>query len=325
MTDSEREQIYARHPVKNRDIEFATTSGEYVFQELRDALTKGLAGVTFIGAPRSGLSVALRLAAAGIESALPEVPLCHVFAGARRPIKETSLWTAILAKTGPTGPASRDSQVLRERLRINLEKRARHNRCDRVLLLIDRAHELEASQCLQLALLQDELWLERIRLVVCLGGYEALRGLRDDMAQSGDMDPVLRWLANERSFSGLRSAADLQYFMSSFDDEVYPKEGGYTYTEFFFPSRYREGWRLAHDAPKAWSAFVAEDSKFSKETTIEMAYAAQAVCNVMDAAYLRGTDWTTDEGAWGDAVRSSGLIEARTLASQLARKTDATP
>jgi len=88
-----------------------------------------------------------------------------------------------------------------------------------------------------------------------------------------------------KPFYGIRNIYDMEFFLAEHDSTKrceYPAGSGICYTEFFLPSAYESGWRLAKQAQCAWDAFARAASTVGREATdIGMQWIGEAVVHFL--------------------------------------------
>ncbi|MNR11486.1 hypothetical protein D3C85_1277880 [compost metagenome] len=60
----------------------------------------------------------------------------------------------------------------------------------------------------------------------------------------------------EHAFRGIREKDDFVTCLGYYDSSVFPVNTNWTYTRFFFPKAYANGFRLADFGDELWAAFV---------------------------------------------------------------------
>lgn len=125
----------------------------------------------------------------------------------------------------------------------------------RVVLFIDEAQQLEYETLVSLKDSMERLAFRRLQLLVLLLGEPDIRLKASQlMGQPGGSSLVHRFFASTHEYHGLK-APDLVLLMTHVDHAHWPENGGPTYTEYFAPKLYRQGWRLSNQAPLLWGDF----------------------------------------------------------------------
>ena len=81
-------------------------------------------------------------------------------------------------------------------------------------------------------------------------------------------------------FHGIQNAEEMAESLSAYDIDEYPEESGWSYTRYFVPRLFAEGWRIKNLADLLWSCFhaawkLAPPRKAPKE--VQMQYFCRTV------------------------------------------------
>lgn len=318
-TPSSRDEIRKIHPVHLRNIIYPTDASEKLLMQLESAVLTRSRGIVVLSKPSMGLTTAIRLAAEGWPMLHPDTPMVVIRATGRGKFVPREFWASLITQTAPNLASDSNPEVLRHRLLLNFTTRAIAHGADRLLLVIDCAHQMRTEELTQIAMFQDDLADDGINLVVVLAGYEQLKTLREDLHREGREEPVRRYFEHEHSFFGMRYAYDFQYFLESFDEDRFPAGSEWPISRFYFRDMFDRGWRLGQESSRAWSIFECFAGTDGEAIEIEMPYITRTVCTLFESAYDRGFVALSPDGeAWKAAVQSSGLIESRLMTAQFA-------
>jgi hypothetical protein len=115
-------------------------------------------------------------------------------------------------------------------------------------------------------------------------------------------------------FTGLRNANDFKYCLNGYDTESeYPEGTGWSFTQYFFPTGFEAGWRLASEAKKLWDAFqqVRAEAQLPGKTEIPMQYFSRTIEHAL--RHYTTTECGTPTislNQWKDAICDSGYCDA---------------
>lgn len=314
----DRGEIWERHPVKLRQITYPTQASEHLLRSCEHAIRARTKGFVVVSKPLMGLTTALRILVAGWPKLYSGIPIALVRSPGATVYHPVRFWSSLVTQLIPNLATWRNPDALRLGLLRNLLTRANAHDSDRLLLIVDRAHTLLPEELLQLAVFQDDLADEGTNLVVALAGYESLRTIRDCLHDEAREEPVRRYFENEHYLYGIRSSQELAYFLESFDKCRFPQGSEWPISRFCFPKAFDRGWRLWHEAARAWSIFSGYAIREGEPAEVEMQYVTETACSLLESAYQRGSGaLPPDEDAWRIAVQSSGLISSRAMLSQM--------
>jgi len=314
-----RDEIRKEHPVHLRNIVYPTNATEEFLVQLESAILTRSRGLVFLSKPLMGLTSAIRLAAEGWSKLHPDIPMVVVRATGRGKFVSRGFWATLVIQAAPNLASDVNPEVLRRRLLLNFTTRALSHGSDRLLLVIDCAHHMQPEELTQIAMFQDDLADDGVNLVIALAGYEQLQAMSGILHNEARDEPVRRYFENAHFFFGMRNAYDLKYFLESFDEDRFPADSEWPVSRFYFRDMFDRGWRLGQESSRAWSILESFASMNGDASEIEMPYIARTVCALLESVYDRGFEaLSPDNEAWKVAVQSSGLIQSRLMAAQLA-------
>ncbi|SEJ48101.1 AAA domain-containing protein [Pseudomonas linyingensis] len=124
------------------------------------------------------------------------------------------------------------------------------------ILFIDEAQRLMLSHYEWIKDIYNDLALQGVTLLPILLGQKELLGQKDAFECAGKDAIVSRFMLYEHAFRGIREKDDFVTCLGYYDSSVFPVNTNWTYTRFFFPKAYANGFRLADFGDELWAAFV---------------------------------------------------------------------
>lgn len=216
----------------------------------------------------------------------------------RRPdshTSETAFWYQLLMASkfefiNPAKPPKKTEAIFLCTQRfITIAKSAQRNY---VVLLIDEAQDLTFREWKWLVGLQNQLDYEGYLLSVFSVGSHQMGYRHEYMASTGNAHVAARFMAAHARFNGLRSIDELEYVLNGYDiDSEWPPRSNVSFLQYFAPSDFSAGCRLAASAPLLWKALV-ELSPNSARKNLE--FPMQHIAKTIEAALFRlaqGEDW----------------------------------
>ena len=203
------------------------------------------------------------------------------------------------------------SSVLRRRLNDFLCARAVSAKQRKVVLFIDEAQKLQEIHYAWLVDLTNDLSQRGIILTIFLVGQPELIHRRDAFILSKRLEYLGRFMAESFRLRGLRSEADVKSVLHGYDESEYPSGSSWTFTRFFFPTAFENGWRLSESAKEVWRAFaeVIEANGFEKD--IPMDHFTLTVEQVLRShSDLDTASPNLSLAIWLAAIRESGFRDA---------------
>jgi len=143
-----------------------------------------------------------------------------------------------------------------KRIIDSLQHAAQQEQAYRVLLMIDEAQYLTNSQFRWLMDIFNRLEDRDIKLTTILVGNPTLKNKCDELYCEDVRTIVGRFMTDYFNFRGMRSASELAAFLRSFDvGESYPPGSDWTFTRYFMPVAFENGWRLEDQSEMIWRMF----------------------------------------------------------------------
>jgi hypothetical protein len=177
-----------------------------------------------------------------------------------------------------------------------------------LVLVIDEAQSMTQREWIWLVELHSTLEKNHVRLCVfsiaSLQFYDEPMG----MALSGGAHVAARFMLESRQFHGVRSAEELQYVLSGYDDATeWPTGSGYSFTAGLAPEAWVEGFRMGNQAE---SLMYAMTESLGESYLGPIDFPMKTVAQVSRHILLRiagGANWreVTRKDAWLQVVSQS--------------------
>lgn len=157
-----------------------------------------------------------------------------------------------LASTPPARAA-----VKRERLYNYLIDKGLRNVEKRVILILDDAQRLREQHYEWLMDIHNALDRANVELTILLVGQKELKAQKELFVSMNKAQIVGRFMIHEHQFFGLKTIEDLTACLEGYDkDSTYPAESDCSFTQYFFPELYQEGFRLSQLSNEFYQAFL---------------------------------------------------------------------
>lgn len=307
-----RDRLYNLHPVVMNRVILPTPPVKATCNIVLQVVTHRDPGTMFVGAFRSGKSVAIIAIQAELKRCLPQHAVFSLIAKTHDKPSETNFYADLIGDLRQ-GAAAGGKINERRHVIINvLKTEAQLKRGDCVVLLVDEAQCWGERELTMLRDIGNDVEKLGISLVTILFGDHNLVALRHAMVKRGRQDLFGRFLMTQYSFPGISSQGELFETLSLYNDpEVaeYPAKSGITYSEFFSPGEYRTGWRLDSEADLAWAAFKSIAARSSRSpTNIGMAWISNAIRNYLFSQLAPDPDDfpRSKSELWLECVENSG-------------------
>lgn len=230
-------------------------------KELQSILTRlvwtGATGASLLGFTRAGKTTAIELISDKIISRSGnKIPILRYSAHQRDQHTIRSLYVNLLAHLDLPYITREKTEVLIDKLLMFIAETAKKHVVKQVIMAVDEAQRLAIPQIDVFAELDDRLRKEYSVSLMCLfiGNQEQMGRLLDAVHEGRNEHIEGRFFRQSFRFGGLRSKADVSYCLKQYDQLRYPNNGP-TYTEYFLPNDFENGFRLTTLASPIWAEF----------------------------------------------------------------------
>lgn len=308
---------YGSHPVDTGRYVIATPPICALYEQVKRWICNRAPGGMIHGKQRFGKTRAIKYIMDQLPADIaPRIPIFLVIARDYQRPSEGTFFQDILravehAFTGGK-PADKRNRVLEF-----FHERAIAGWRNRLVVIIDEAQKLHEMHYRWLVDLHNELEDRRgVSTTWILVGQHELVHQRDVFVASKKTQIIGRFFVHRFQFHGLRSLDDVKDCLTCYDDPdltEYPLNSGWSYSRYYFPAAYANGWRLEHQADVLWETFnkVRIEHKLPGKGEIPMQYLAHTV------EYALRKCGTLDEIAepisvavWREAIMESGYHDA---------------
>ncbi|MDR7334336.1 hypothetical protein [Roseateles asaccharophilus] len=309
----ERDTYFKTHPLNRRPVEIRTQSIETAFLDVTEAVTYRQLGLCFKAPFRVGKSTAALMLSLNIRSTVEDLAVHLVVAKVHDKVSERvffgDLCDSMKLTSGGTA-VERGARVRKAILAACLSAE-----CDQFLLIIDEGQNWGAREWEWLRDMSNELLnIHKITLTTAIFADSRIEETRSNFREKRQ-DLWGRFMMKLRTFTGIRDVGELRYFLSMLDDAdkyQFPKGSGISYTEFYLPKAFEDGWRLADQAEEIWQAFERAANEVNRKIgEIGMQWVSDTIVDFLknqSAGDFSG--FGVDKDAWDVSVASSRYVES---------------
>ncbi|WP_188455565.1 ATP-binding protein [Virgibacillus oceani] len=307
------------HPIEQGDYLIDTIA----INEIADSILKWISfrnpGAIIYGAPRLGKSYAIKYLKRVFDIKYENQWITFVVRTRKmKTPNESRFFEFLLKDVGHELFDKGKADAKRERL-VNffLEKGDGSVR-NQVVLFVDDAQRLSSIEFEWLMDIFNELDSYGITLTTILVGQKELSHKRN-IYLTTDKQIVGRFMIQENKFYGLREKEELAYLLASYDQiSEYPVNSGWSYTRYFFPIGYEQGYRLENETDEIWQSFqmVRSEAGIKRSAEIPMHYMIAIINYVLKkyGANEENVEWPTTS-MWREAMIESGYVNAEVIQS----------
>jgi hypothetical protein len=149
------------------------------------------------------------------------------------------------------------------------------------ILFMDEAQRLQQQHFDWIKDIYNDLRLKGVILLPILVGQQQLLDQKKAFLRAGVEGEAIvnRFMLYEHPFRGIREKEDFATCLGFFDSTPYPANSSWTFTKFFVPQAYANGFRLAHVKDILWDAFcdAYQELKLKSKMEIPMQYFSKTI------------------------------------------------
>ena len=265
-----RSNLIERHPLMTRRYTIPTFVIEHAYRAIRERVYARRTGLVFIGRTRCGKTTCAR---AVRQYLLEEFPSAHVIvAAARATLRPVSghAYRVILESVGHVCAARTDATVLLRNVASDIETSLAAKGGNHFVLILDEVNLFNQHDMGSLLELGNLLELRGITMTVISFGQPDVEHLITSLQEQNKLQLIARFFRRPKSFDGCTGVEMLTGVLTYLDTKSeWPEGSGWTYTEFFFPQAYRQGFRFHHYAELIWSELSAATSDAESGLSME--------------------------------------------------------
>ncbi|MDX2218210.1 MAG: ATP-binding protein [Burkholderiales bacterium] len=307
-----RALLLTGHPLITNEALLLTPPVEELYRKVKRVVILRETGCAFSAPSGAGKSSALWMLTNMLKLELPNLYIFTHQTHTGGVKTERSIFKHLLSsiKHGSTAGQTED---LRIRLVNTMADQAKHSGLNMVVMLIDEAQALSNEEFQLLKDISNDLQKERVQLVtIFMGQSPDLEARIRDIWLSAKLDLVGRFAMRHHTFRAYNSLSDLAALLKGIDEEIYPYDSDWSWTEFFLPKAFGAGFRLASEAPHFFDALKAASPHVSSG---EFRFPARQVFTairtfLVDSADLDSHDLRLPPTRWQEAIDYALLGEA---------------
>lgn len=300
--NAERAALLLQHPLLNGYL-LQTGPIREMYAQVKFRLVTAGNSCCFGGFPRAGKSTAIALVQRYLRADFPNLPV-YVFNVTNTSHTYSLEFLAHWASAVHEEIAG-TSYNMRGRIERTLIDAAYSAESNRIVLILDEVQNIRLHELQFLKDIFNSLFCDGIRLItVSVGQQPDLTEHLKDLADK--LDLVHRFFGGLRVFRGIRLNDEVKAIFEDIDARRF-EQAGQSWSEFFAPHRWRQGWRLK-DEPAAFSKALMTcglAKSIGNETTVSANVFFSALrCYLVLVAERQATgdDWSSDE-TWVAAMR----------------------
>jgi hypothetical protein len=302
------------HPIFTGAYLLNTNAINQLYEDVVKWIDNRMPGGIIYGNPRIGKTRAISFLSDLLKDTYgQELPIFTINMTMHK-ANENFFYSLVLEDIGHDLYDKGKSNDKKDRIISYFAERAISTNLKMIILFIDEANYLYEQDFIWLMDIHNRLERYGIRLTTLLVGTKDLIQLKSVFIKTKKQQIVGRFMIHEHRFSGVRSMNDLQMCLAGYDfGAEFPEYSGWTYTKYFFPEAYENGFTLSSEAETLFKCFhdIMLENQFHGEIEIPMQYVTLTIdiCLRKYGSDGMQLSWIS-ANEWRDSIRESGYVEA---------------
>lgn len=312
--NSTRPVDFDDHPLMQQNYILPTPSIEELYHRVRRLVTLRVPGAIIFAYPRYGKTYAIRYLTRYLRCEMPTLVIVSVGCRKSKSHSEDLFFSTLLEAAGHKAPETGTIAKKRRKLLERLTELVDRSKFKFLILFADEAQRMDSIEYEWLRDVHDELERRGIRMITLLFGQPELMHQKSAFREARQTQIVARFMIDEIPFRGVRDIDDLATCLAAYDATVFPEGSEWTYTRFFFPVAFENGFRLVEQATYIWNAFqnALEAAKADYGLDIPMQYLARTIeIAFIDYAKDDSTEFSFSAKIWESCVAQSNFVSAQ--------------
>lgn len=304
-----RDAMYKQHPVVRNAVKIVTRSVREAERAVSAAILHRDPGTYFVAEPRVGKTTTIEMIKSVLHDPFPGVPVWDVIAKRHISRSEKTFFGDVLLELNQEASGSATAARRRGLVFNHLLATCRTLKSDQTVLFIDEGQNWSEFEY---ELLRDLINDLRKAGVVCLTIIFAHpnldRKVKADLLGRGRTDLTGRFLVSQHQFRGVSTREELRDVFGAYDNArmyEFPRGSDVSYSQFFKPRWFEQGWRLGDEANNAWAGFTSRTRRSDRSgTSLGMQWVSGAIRNFLfETSEL---DWPLPTGRlWDHAISAA--------------------
>lgn len=309
---TQESKVLLSHPLFDHTVLLRTNPSDELYLAIKRIIIVRETGCVFTGAHRIGKTDALDRVKTMLHQQYPSLCIYSHDAHNQQLPSVRAFFKHFLSTVGHAEKKG-ETYDLRERLVNVLVDDARTSGSALVVMFIDEASAMLLADFLFLKDVFNDLSRQGVQLITILMGQAPdMQHVIDDLIARGRGDLVARFTNRVIEFRAFNCIDDIWTILSGIDTREHPVGSGISWTAFFLPQAYQNGFRLIDQSQYFMDAILANVSGLApRQVAFPAGATFLAIRNfLLSAAAYDASNIKLPDDIWHTAVRDSLLQEA---------------
>lgn len=254
LTELERNEIFDEHPIVTKEYLIVTPVIKMVYGLLRDRVWMRSTGTFMYSPPRMGKSTCAKAIKKLLEAEFPKVMIMHFTAESANKTA-AALFIDILQSEKIIIPKLARYKDIQRQLLTLIQSKLSEKKGQQLVLMIDEMQNLKQADLDMLATLHNRLESVGIRMSTLGFAHPEILNIRASLKATNQSYLIARFLSEPIAFDGCATKGNLEEILKAYDEDlIYPHDSNYTFTHFFLPYAYENGFRISNYTEVLWRA-----------------------------------------------------------------------
>ncbi|NTY39851.1 ATP-binding protein [Burkholderia diffusa] len=265
-----RAELLDRHPMTLRRYTIPTPMIQNAYRLIRERVYARRTGLIFIGRTRYGKTTCAREVRQYLQEEFPRIHVIAVAARSTlRPIAG-HVYRVILESERHVCAARADANLLLRNVLSDIETCLHTKNGDQFVMILDEVNLFDQHDLINLLELGNALDMRGITMTVISFGQPDIEERITSFREQNKAQITARFFRQPRSFDGCTGPAMLREILRFLDESSeWPEGSHWSYTEFFFPEAFRNGFRIHQNADLIWHEMFAAGPGTENQLSME--------------------------------------------------------
>jgi hypothetical protein len=261
--------LFNKHPVITKNYLIITPVVAQVYEMVRERVFMRKTGTFMYASPRIGKTFCARIIKLLLIREFPSIFILDLIAEAGQRTDKEILGN-ILESAKLLPPKRSSYQDIQRQLSSHIQSNLASLEGSQFVLMIDEMQNLSDKNLDCLAALHNRLKQAGVNMTTIGFAQPEILDVRSSLLASNKSYLIARFLCEPVSFNGCVSILDLEKILHDYDEiQHFPEGSEYSFTRFFLPNAYQNGFRLRKYADEIWKILKTAAGSYSESIPME--------------------------------------------------------
>lgn len=267
----DRDSLYKSHPVITKRYQIITPVVCQAYGMVRERVYMRKTGTFMYATPRMGKTTCAKIIKVLLEKEFPTIFILNFIAARRtRRAPEDEVLCSIMHASMLLTPRRIIAAELQRNLIVHIQTQLSVLNGDQFVLMVDEMQHLGDQELDCLATLHNKLDMVEISMTTIGFAQPDILDVRGALQASNKTYLIARFLCEPVKFTGCISICDLKAILNDYDlVQYFPENSGCSFTKFFLPKAFDNGFRLSEWADAIWKVLKSSAGKSSESIPME--------------------------------------------------------